>query len=91
MTSSSPAPACSRRVGRQGSADRATHLLLWLCEGGIFVERALWFGLLDHRDRLVRVPASVTSVPRLVKTRIGPRISFSPGGLSLTLSAPCDL
>ena len=23
------------------------------------MERALWFGLLDHRGRLVRVPASV--------------------------------
>ena len=28
-------------------------------KGGIFVEHAMWFGLLDHRGRLVRVPASV--------------------------------
>ena len=30
-----------------------------LCKGGIFVEHVLWFVLLDHRGRLVRMPASV--------------------------------
>ena len=59
MTSSSPAAACSRRVWSPGECWQATHLLLSLCEGGIFVERAMWFGLLDHRGRLVRMPASV--------------------------------
>ena len=59
MTSSSPAYVCSRRVWSTGKYWQATHLLLWLCEGGIFVEHALWFGLLDHRSRLARMPASV--------------------------------
>ena len=62
MTSSSPAPACSCRVWSSGKCWQATHLLLQLCEGGIFVEHALWFGLLDHRGRLVRMPASVCCV-----------------------------
>ena len=37
------------------------HLLLQLCEWGISVEYALWFGLLDHRGRLVRILASTCS------------------------------
>ena len=32
---------------------------MWLCEIGIFVKRALWFGLLDHRGRLMRMPSPV--------------------------------
>ena len=59
MMSSSPAPVCSLRVWSSGKCWQATHLLLQLCEGVIFVEHALWFVLLDHRGRLVRVPASV--------------------------------
>ena len=59
MTSSSAAPVCSRRVWSSGKCWQATRLLLQLCEGGIFVEHALWFGLLDHRGRLVRMPVSV--------------------------------
>ena len=43
--------------GRQGSADRPHSFSCG--KGGIFVEHALWFGLLDHRGRLVRMPASV--------------------------------
>ena len=56
---SSPAPACIRRFWPPGECWQATRLLLKLSEGGIFLERALWFGLLDHRVRLVRMPASV--------------------------------
>ena len=46
---SSPAPACSRRVWSSWECWQATHLLLELCEMGIFVEHALRFGLLGFR------------------------------------------
>ena len=59
MTSSSPAPACSRRVWSSGKCWQATRLLLWLRKGGIFVEHAPRSALLDHRGKLARVPASV--------------------------------
>ena len=59
MTSSSRAPACSRRVWSSGKCWQATHLLLWLRKGGIFVEHAPRSALLDHRGKLARVPASV--------------------------------
>ena len=59
MTSSSPAPACSRRVWSSGKCWQATRLLLWLRKGGIFVEHAPRSALLDHTGKLVRVPASV--------------------------------
>ena len=59
MTSSSPAPACSRRVWPSGKCWQATRLLLWLRKGGIFVEHAPRSALLDLRGKLARVPASV--------------------------------
>ena len=59
MTSSSPAPACSRRVWSSGKCWQATRLLLWLRKGGIFVEHAPRSALLDHRGKLARMPASV--------------------------------
>ena len=61
MTSSSPAPACSRRVWSSGKCWQATRLLLWLRKGGIFVEHAPRSALLDHRGKSARVPASVYS------------------------------
>ena len=62
MTSSSPAPACSRRVWSSGKCWQATRLLLWLRKGSIFVEHAPRSALLDHRGKLARVPASVYGV-----------------------------
>ena len=59
MMSSSPAPVCSRGVWSSGKCWQATRLLLWFCKGGIFVEHAPWSALLDHKGKLVRVPASV--------------------------------
>ena len=59
MTSSSPAPACSRRVWSSGKCWQATRLLLWLRKGGISVEHAPRSALLDHRGKLARVSASV--------------------------------
>ena len=50
------------QFGLQGSVGRPHIFSCGFVKGGIFVERALWFVLLDHRGRLVRLPALVCSV-----------------------------
>ena len=57
MKLSSPAPTCGHWVYLSRGADRS---YIFSCSfvKGIFVKHALWFGLLDHRSRLVRTLAS---------------------------------